>query len=174
VTDVPDQLTLRHNRDLIGRERRPIARWIILAVLTLLCLAGLLNVFGQRPVTTTESAAAATLEVYSPKHLRGGLYYETRFTVRAKEDIEDATLVLDPGWLEGITVNTIEPAPIGEASRDGRLALELGHIPAGAKHVLYVQSQVNPTNLGHRASDVDLYDGDTRIAHIDRAVTIYP
>jgi hypothetical protein len=174
VTDVPDQLTLRRHRDLVGRERRPVGRWIILGLLSLLCLLGLLNLFGQRPSTTSKDGAAADVEVYSPSRLRSGLYYETRFTVRAHRDIKDAMLVLDPGWLEGITVNTIEPSPIGEASRDGRLSLDLGHIPAGAKHVLYVQSQVNPTNIGHRDADVELFDGDTRIARIPRTITVFP
>ena len=68
-------------------------------------------------------------------------------------------LLLDPGWLEGITINTIEPSPIGEGSRDGKLVLELGHIPAGATYLLFIQAQVNPTNIGHRSQDVALYDG---------------
>ena len=174
MADTPDQLTLRRHRDLAGRERRPFARRIIVSLLGLFCLAGLLNAFGQRPQTTSAMVDAAKIEVYSPSRVRSGLYYETRVTIRAQRDIKDATLVLDPGWLEGITVNTIEPAPLGEASKDGRLSLELGHIPAGAKHVLYVQSQVNPTNLGHRAADVDLLDGDTPIAHVDRSVTVFP
>jgi len=174
VTDVPDTLTLRHNRDLVGRERRPLVRWIIVGALTVFCLLGLFNLFGQRPATTTEKGGGARLELYSPARLRSGLYYETRFTIHADRDIKDATLVLGPGWMEGMTINTIEPSPVGEASRDGDLALELGHIPAGSKHVLYVQSQVNPTNVGHRAADVELYDGDTKLLHIDRSVTVFP
>jgi hypothetical protein len=174
VTDVPDQLTLRHHRDLVGRERRPVARWIILGLLALFCLAGLFNAFGQRPSTKTEEAGGARLELYTPPRLRSGLYYETRFTIHADRDIKDATLVLGSGWLEGMTVNTIEPSPIGEASRDGDLALELGHIPAGSKHVLYIQSQVNPTNVGHREADVTLYDGDTKLLDIDHSLTVFP
>jgi hypothetical protein len=174
VTDVPDKLTLRHNRDLVGRERRPLARWIIVGALTVFCLLGLFNLFGQRPSTTTKQGEGARLELYSPARLRSVLYYETRFTIHADRDIKDATLVLGPGWMEGMTINTIEPSPVGEASRDGDLALELGHIPAGSKHVLYVQSQVNPTNVGHRAADVELYDGDTQLLHVDRSVTVFP
>jgi|1185.fasta_scaffold442723_1 hypothetical protein len=174
VTDVPDTLTLRRHRDLIGRERRPMTRWIVLSALGLLCLLGLLNLFGQRPTTSTTTANGARLEVYSPSHLRGGLYYESRFTIHAQRDIKDANLVLGSGWLEGITVNTIEPSPLGEASRDGDLALDLGHVPASSTYVLYVQAQVNPTNIGHRETDVDLYDGDERLVHIDRTMTVFP
>ena len=82
--------------------------------------------------------------------------------------------MLDSGWLEGMTLNTVEPGPIGEASRDGRLALELGHIPAGDDYLLFLQFQVNPTNVGHRATDVDLYDGDRLLLHIDRTITVWP
>jgi hypothetical protein len=38
VADVSDMLTLRRDRDLVGRERRPFLRWIILSVLGLFCL----------------------------------------------------------------------------------------------------------------------------------------
>jgi len=82
--------------------------------------------------------------------------------------------VLHSGWAEGHTINTIEPSPIGEASRDGKLVLELGHIPAGQTHLLFMQLQVNPTNVGRRSQDVALYDGDTLLTSIDRTITIFP
>ncbi len=80
----------------------------------------------------------------------------SRFTIRAEREIEAATLVLDPGWLEGITLNTLEPSPIGEANRDGRIALDLGRVPAGTKHVFFLHFQVNPTEVGRRSQDVEL------------------
>ena len=61
--DVPDQLTLRRHRDLVGRERRPFIRWAVLSALGLLCLLGLLNAFGQRPQTETASADGVVLVV---------------------------------------------------------------------------------------------------------------
>jgi len=82
--------------------------------------------------------------------------------------------VLDSGWTEQMQINTIEPSPVGESSRDGKLALELGHIPAGQKHVLWMQFQVNPTNVGRRSQDVALYDDTTLLAQVDRTVTIFP
>jgi hypothetical protein len=106
--------------------------------------------------------------------VRGGLFFESRFTIEARRELENATVVLDPGWLEGMTLNTVEPGPIGEASRDGRLALELGHVPAGGRHLFFLQFQVNPTNVGRRSQDVELYDGETRLLHIDRTVTVFP
>jgi hypothetical protein len=172
---VPDLLTLAHHRDLQGRERRPVARWILLGLLSVVLLLGLLNVFGQRPDTDVADGSVAELKVYSPTKLRSGLFYESRFTIRAHEEIENATLVLDPGWLEGMTLNTLEPAPVGEANRDGRIALELGHIPAGGLHRFFLQFQVNPTNVGFdRAADVELHDGERLLLHLDRTVTVFP
>jgi hypothetical protein len=174
VSDVPDGLTVEHHRDLQGRERRPVARWILLTLLALFVSLGLLNVFGQRPHTDTAQVQVASLKVYSPTRLRGGDIFESRFTIEAQQDIADATLVLDPGWIEGMTLNSLVPGPVGEASRNGRIAFQLGHIPAGQLHRLFLQFQVNPTNVGHRSQDVDLYDGERRLAHIDRNVTVFP
>ena len=173
MADIPDQLVLKVARDREGR-RDVTARRIALAALLVVLALGLLNVFGQRPGTTVADADAATLEVYAPERVRGGLFYEARFTIQAREEVEEATLVLDSGWAEGITINTVAPGPIGEASRDGRLAFELGRIPAGQKHVLFLQLQVNPTNVGHRAQDVELYDGDELLATINRTITVWP
>jgi hypothetical protein len=173
VSDIPDQLTLKVNRDREGK-RDVLARRIMVAALTLVLALGLLNLFGQRPSTSTAAAAPATLEVYAPERVRGGLFYEARFTIQAQDQVDEATLVLDPGWAEGITINTVEPAPVGEASRDGQLVFELGRIPAGEKYVFYLQLQVNPTNVGHRSQDVRLYDGNTLLATIDRTITVFP
>ena len=168
----PYQLTLARHRDL--RDRGPWPRWILLALTAAFVLAGLLNVFGQRPDTATASADGVELEVYSPERLRSGLFFMSRFTIRAEREVESATLVLDPGWLEGITLNTLEPSPVGEANRDGRIALDLGRVRAGTKHVFFLHFQVNPTEIGRRSQDVELHDGETELLAIDRTVTIFP
>lgn len=174
MPDTPDTLTLKHHRDLEGREHNPWTRRALLALLCAFLVAGLVNVFGQRPTTSTAAAPPASLEVYAPERVRGGLFYMARFTIRANSDIEHATLVLDSGWLESMQVNTIEPAPVNEASRNGRLALDYGHIPAGDKLVAFIELEVNPTNVGHREQDVELYDGDTLLVHVDRSITVFP
>jgi len=174
VASAPDQLTLKRHRDLVGRERRPVIRRVILAALGLLCLLGLLNAFGQQPQTETTAADGVELEVYSPERVRSGLFFMSRFTIRAEREIEAATLVLDPGWVEGITLNTVVPSPVGEASRDGRIAFDLGHVRAGTKYVLFLHFQVNPTEVGRRPQNVELLDGETPLLELDRTVTIYP
>jgi hypothetical protein len=173
VSDIPDQLTLKLNRDREGK-RDVVARRLMVGAIVVLLGLGLANLFGQHPSRTVAEAEAATLEVHAPERVRGGLFYQARFRVDALREVKEATLVLDPGWVEGITINTVEPGPIGEASRDGRLAFELGRIPVGQKHVFYLQLQVNPTNVGHRSQDVRLYDGEELLAKIDRTITVFP
>jgi hypothetical protein len=171
---VPEGLTLDHHRDLRGRERRPIVREVLLGVLCGVLLLGLLNVFGQVESVSRAESAAARFEVSAPTKLRGGLFFEARFRVEAIAEIADATIVLDPGWLEDITLNTLEPAPLGEASRDGRIALQLGRIPAGDEYILYLHFQVNPTALGLRSQDVELYDGERLLVSVDRDAIVWP
>jgi hypothetical protein len=173
VADLPQHLTLAKNRDR-DEQLELAARRVFFAVLAALAVVALFNVFGQRPTTTTADSPVAELEVFAPSALRGGIYYEGRFTVRAREEIENTTLVFDSGWTEQLQINTIEPSPIGEASRDGRLALDFGHLAAGRKLVVYLQYQVNPTNVGRRSQDVELHDGETLLAEADRTLTVFP
>jgi len=171
----PQMLTLARNRDLEGVYNAGlIFHRVGLSVLTAIAVLGLLNVFGQRPSTNAADAPAARLELLVPSHLRGGLLFMARFRITAKQDLQNATLVLAPGWTEDMTINTIEPSPTNETSDNGLLTLELGQIKAGATFVLYVESQVNPTNVGRHSQDVELRDGDTHIATIDRTLTVYP
>jgi hypothetical protein len=170
---VPDQLTLKRNRDREGKRELPWRRAGVVLILVFLA-AGLMNAFGQRPKTSVAGVETATLKVYSPLHVRSGLFYEARFTIHALRELKDANLVLSSGWLEGITLNTVEPSPVGESSRDGSPAFDLGHIPAGDKYILFLHFQVNPTNVGRRAQDVDLYDGERRLLTIRRHVTVFP
>jgi hypothetical protein len=173
VAETPQFITLADNRDRTERIEL-VFRRSFFGLLALFLLAGLLNVFGQRPTNTLAATSAADLHVFAPEALRGGLYYEGRITVEAKQDIEKATLVFDSGWTEQMQINTIEPSPIGESSRDGRLTLDMGHLAAGRKLVLWLQFQVNPTNVGRRSQDVELYDDTTLLANVDRTVTVFP
>lgn len=170
----PDQLDADRNIELCGLGFNPVARRIALLLLAAVLVLGLLNTFGQRPASHRYTSSAADLELYAPSTIRGGLFYEARFTIEAHRKLKHAVLLLSPGWAEGQTMNTIAPSPVAETSRDGSLALTLGEIPAGQKHTLFLQLQVNPTNVGRRAADVVLYDGDTRLLTARRTVRVYP
>lgn len=173
MADLPEHLDLARHRDYKG-TRELVARRVVMALLAALALAALFEAFGQSARTSSAAAERATLEVSAPPRLRGGLFFQGRFTVRAQAAIENATLVFGPGWMENVHINTIEPAPTEEGSRDGDLALSFGRLEPGDELVLYMQFQVNPTNVGHRPADVALYDGDELIARVDHTVTVFP
>ena len=175
MSRAPDLLTLSRHRDLEGREHRPYVRWALLTLVGILVLLGLLNVFGQKPHTDTASAERGRARGLLPAAACAAGSSSCRGSRFARErEIEAATLVLDPGWLEGITLNTLVPSPVGEANRDGKIALDLGHVPAGSEHVFFLHFQVNPTEVGRRSQDVALYDGETPLLDVDRTVTIFP
>jgi hypothetical protein len=175
MADIPEGLVLRRNRDLEGRMWHIWIRRALIAVPFCAALVlALFNVFGQRPETHHATSPRASLELYAPTRLRGGLIWQARFTIRATQDVKDAVLQLGSGWLESMTVNTIEPSPVSEGSTDGKLTLDLGHIPEGKKYVLFMQFQTNPTNVGRRTRTVALYDGKTRLLGLDQTLTVFP
>ena len=173
MADAPQHLVRKDARDSGHAVELGVRRGLMTALALLAALA-LLNVLGQRPVTSRAGGDEALLEVHAPTTLRGGVYYQGRFTFTAAEGIDDAVLVLDPGWLESMHVNTIEPAPVEERSRDGRLALSFGGVAAGEEATAYLEFQVNPTNVGRRSQAVELRDGDRLLARVDRTVTVLP
>jgi hypothetical protein len=174
VADAPDGIVLRRHRDLEGAVRAVWPRRVVLSVFVVLSILGLANVFGQRPQTTHATAPPATLELYAPARVRSGLLYEARFTIHANDDLKSAALLLSPGWGEGTSMNTLEPSPVGEGSRNGDFLFKLGHIPKGHIFRFFMQFQVNPTNVGRRAQNVALYDGNTRILAVHRTFTVFP
>jgi hypothetical protein len=176
VADVPDTLVLGRHRDLTGTRRHGVwARRGVRAAIAAVALLALLNAFGQRPGTRTATAAAATLSLYAPSATRSGLLWSARFHIHARRELARAVLVLDPGWAVGMAVHTIEPSPLGEGSRDGRLALELGHIPAGGSYILFMQFQANATNVAwRRPQNVELDDGGRRILVLRHTMTVFP
>jgi hypothetical protein len=174
MAEVPDRIVLERHRDLEGQRHRIWWRHGIVALLAVFILLGLLNLFGQAQKIVHAGTGAATLELAAPSSVRGGLLYTVRFTITARSEVKNAVLELGPGWAQGQQINTIEPTPLGQASRNGNLLFTLGHIPAGRKYVLYMGFQVNPTNILRHSADVTLYDSGTKLAHIDRTLMVYP
>ena len=174
MAEIPDTIVLKRDRDLAGRRRDIWIRRGLLGLIAVVPVLALLNVFGQRAQTTTRTADAAALKLYAPPRVRSGLLYEARFRVTARHELKQATLMLSPGWFEGMTVNTVEPSPVGEGSTDGKPTFELGHIAAGRSFLLFVQFQVNPVNVGRHDQTVWLYDGPRRLLTLHRTITVFP
>jgi hypothetical protein len=168
------QAWLRRHRDLAGRDVEPWIRRAGLGVLTLLMIAALLNAFGQRTERSRASNAIASLKLKAPPRARGGDIFEARFDVRAFREIRQPTLVLDPGWLEGLTQNTAKPQAKSERSDNGRIVLEYDTLPAGRKLSVWLQYQVNPTYVGAEDQDVELWDGTTKLIHLNHSFRSFP
>ena len=173
-SSVPDQLDLERHRDLIGRANNVWFRRLLVLVLLALVGLALANTFGQHPITSKAQSPAASLSVRAPVRLRSGLVYELRIEIRARQTLRNANLLLGRGWLEGITLNTLEPSPSNETSDDGSLKLSLGPIESGHLFIEFIQMQVNPTTVGQRTADVSLLDGTRRVASIHRTTTVFP
>jgi hypothetical protein len=170
----PDEIVVSRDRDLRGRDKDVWIRRLLMALIVVIPVLALFNLFGQRPSTSKASVSAATLSVYAPTRLRGGLLWEARFHITAHQALKNAILVLDPGWAEGMSINTIEPSPTNEASHNGKLEFTLGHVPENESYILFMQFQTNPTNVGHRSRSTTLYDGNTELASIHQKVTVFP
>ena len=157
-----------------GERRGLRVRRVLMGLLTLVPLIALTGAIGQRAATTSAAGPQAVIAVRAPKTVRGGLFFQSRVTITVTGRIQHPRLVLDPGWLEGMQINSIEPGAQSESSRDGRLVLAYSTFEPGDRVVLWLQFQVNPTNVGHRSYSLELDDDTTRIARVDRTMTVLP
>ena len=169
----PDCLSLEEHRD----HAHPVERWVrwaLVATLGALALAALAGAFGQRSSETSAAGEGAILRLTAPGALRSGLFFQGRFEVEAARAIRRPTLVLRPGWLDAITLNTVEPEPERTASEDGAVSLEFPPLAAGRALTVYLELHVNPTTFGRRDQGAVLRGGDRTLVAVDRTVTIFP
>lgn len=170
----PETLTLKTNRDRRNWWQSPWLRRALLLIPVTIAALGILNLFGQRPITASVSSPSARLTVTAPTHARSGLIYAARFRIDALTNLKKASLLLDQGWADGYTVNGQAPQPLTQGSSDGRLNYGLGHIAAGSHVTFWLSLQVNPTTTGHHAQSVRLYDGTKLLLTLHRSVFIFP
>jgi hypothetical protein len=150
------------------------ARWVLMGLFAAIALGGLIGFFGQRLSESAAVGPAATLRLSAPNVVRGGLFFQSRIDIRARAAIAHPRIVLARGWLEQMQFNTLEPQPVSEAGRDGRVVLSYDKLDAGDRLVVWSQFQVNPVNVGHRSYDVELDDGDHPVAGLERTITVLP
>ena len=174
MKDSPKSLDRTLDLELQGRGHHTLYRRLGLAVLALIVAAALLNAFGQESTTTVAEGRKATLSVDAPPHLRGGLLFQARFEIEAKQRLANPKLVLSSGWLDSMTMNTVAPSPLSENSGPDGLSMAFEELPAGHRLIVWSDWQVNPTNVGRRSEDATLFDGPTRIASANRTVTVFP
>jgi hypothetical protein len=175
VKDLPAEIDLDRHRDFRGRMAGQWVRRAFLTLLFVFVVTALANVFGQAAATDSASGAAGSLSVKAPSRVRGGLTYQGEFVIAAKQALGAPTLVLDRGWVDQTTVNTVQPEPVGSTSdAAGDLKLRFAPMPAGRTLVVYVEFQANPINVGSHGADVSLYDGATPVASIPRTQFDFP
>jgi hypothetical protein len=174
IVALPDHLDRSAHLDLHGRNVEPWFRRAGLLVLLVICALWLANVFGQHTHVLSVDSPEARLTVETPGAARGGLIYQSIFLIEAHESLMEPTLRLDPGWFDGLTINTVQPDAVEWGQLDGRNTLELPAIEPGKAFVLRLQYQVNPTVLARRSQDVVLMDGGTELLRLDHAQTIFP
>jgi hypothetical protein len=174
IASLPDYLDRSAHLDLHGRNVEPWFRRAGLLVLLGVCALGLANVFGQHTHVLSVDSPEAKLTVETPGAARGGLIYQSIFRIEAHEKLPEPTLRLDPGWFDGLTINTVEPDAVEWGQLDRRNTLGLPPLERGDEFVLRLQYQVNPTVVGRRSQDVVLMDAGTELVRLDHAQTIFP
>ena len=174
MADLPELLDPARHRDLERRVAPVWARRAGIALLLVVIVLALADAFGQQPSDKAAAAPAASLEVHAPTRLRDGLLFQARFTIVAKARIAEPTLVLDPGWFDRITLNTIVPDPKTQIPLENRVGLQFDALPAGRRLVVWMSLQITPPGAGDRDQGVDLRDGERLIVRIPRTVTVFP
>src|SRR4051812_32010047 len=93
-----------------GKLRGLWARRVFVALFAVFAGLAVWGIFGQRDRESTARAGGVTMTVSSPDVVRGGLYYQATIDITTTTPVEHPRLVLDEGWVEGMQVNSIEPA----------------------------------------------------------------
>ena len=174
MADIPSELDYERHVQLRGRTRHPAYRRVLFGLVCLIPVAALLNAFGESSSTSAAGGSAATLRVEAPARVRGGLLYQVRIDVVARRDLKQPQLVFSPGWWEQMTENSTNPEPIDSSTSNGRVTLSYPRLNAGQKLTVWLEFQVNPTNVGKREANILLTDGDTPVTELKRTLTVLP
>jgi len=157
-----------------GERTGLIVRRVTLSLLAVIPLLALLDFFGQKPLSSQAANPRVRMTLSAPETLRGGLLFQSRIEIHALDRIAHPRLVLDEGWMEGMQVNSIEPAAGDEESRDGRVTLSYTTLEAGDVLKVWLQFEAAPTTVGPRSWGLELDDDLQPVAHIARQLTVLP
>ena len=172
-----EQLSLARHRDLEGRHWGVVIwlRWAITGVLVLFILLAATDQFGQSPSTRESSSQVADLRVSTPDRLRGGLIFQTRVDITARDAIAHPTIVLDGGWFDGMTLNSVQPAPADLSPADGGSTFVYPQLATRQTLTVWFEWSVNPTNLAWRRPEtLRLDDGPQTLLTQHSTITVLP
>jgi hypothetical protein len=167
-------LDLARIRDLEGRRGYPWARRALLVLFGVPVVLGLSGELGQETMTRSATVPQARLALDAPSVIRGGLMWRARISVQALRTIRHPRLVLAPGYINGMQMNSVEPSPTGETTRGPRLVFSYDELSAGDELVVYLQFQTNPTTIGGQDATVALDDATRPLVHVDHTITVLP
>ncbi|HVS69318.1 MAG TPA: hypothetical protein VHE56_12255 [Mycobacteriales bacterium] len=157
--------------DRIGVWIRRAAMCLLAAVI----IVALSNVVGQRAISARAASSQATLDLRAPSAVRPGLLFQVKITITPKAVLPDAQLVLGSGWVDGLTMNTIEPGPSTEKSGPGgSLVFDLGTLQPGQPWVQFLDYQVNPTSLSRRHQVLTVLSNSEPVVTLSRTMTVVP
>jgi hypothetical protein len=174
MSDLPSGIDLSRHRDFEGKRLGQWLRHGFLLLLTVFVVAALLNAFGAHPETSEAVGAAGTLKITAPERVRGGLLYQARLEIHARNPIGAPTLVFDRGWIEETTINTLQPEPAETTTDLGHLKIRYPPMPPGRTLTVYISLQANPNDVGTHNAGVALYDADEEIASTERTQVNFP
>jgi hypothetical protein len=157
-----------------NQNRRLWTRRVVIALFCAIAALALADAFGQRATRSQAATPAARMTLSAPAVVRGGLFFQSRVEVLALREVAFPRIVLDDGWIEGMQVNSIEPAPASESSRDGRVVLSYDKLAAGDVLRIWLQFEVDPTSTGHRPYGIELDDASTRLVRLSPSITVLP
>ena len=160
--------------DRAGQNRGLWARRVVIALFCVIAVLALADRFGQRATESQAASPAARMTLTAPDTVRGGLFFQSRVEIHALREIASPHIVLDHGWVEGMQVNSIEPAPASELSRDGRVVLAYDKLAPGDDLRIWLQFEVNPTNVGRRSYGIELDDAAARVVRLSPTITVLP
>src|SRR4051794_38695008 len=108
MEELPHGLERGRHVELAGRRADPWLRRAAVALLALVVLAALLGAVGQSQETVRAQGATAALTVKAPTRVRGGLFFEGRIDILARDGVGTPRIVLGEGWTEQMQLNTLE------------------------------------------------------------------
>ena len=159
------------------QERSPWQQRLIFIptlLISLVVLAGLVGLLGAPDTARRASSEAATLEVFGPRLIRNGEFFEMRFRVDARRPIEQTVIAVDKDIWEDITVNTMIPAATEETFEGDEFRFSFGKLEAGRSLLFKLDGQLNPDIRGSNSGRVTVYDKDRELVSLDYSLVVLP
>ena len=145
-------------------------RFLLFAVVLILAMMG---VFGGRKAEVTRAdSAAALLTVEAPERYRNGNFFQTRFTVHARQPISDAVIAVPAAFLHETTINSLIPQPTDERSVGGDYLYHFGPLAAGQSLRFKIGGQFNPPLFGVTEGSYRLLDGERELVRVPARLTV--